>query len=80
MELEASLWESLSVMNQICKANEHMVCPVRRVSVCSVYNYSPQDIFIFPFGWGLGIWMRLGGKGVLPGDPDIVGTDMKQDP
>ena len=31
VELEASLWESLSVMNQICKANEHKVCPVRRI-------------------------------------------------
>lgn len=31
MELEASLWESLPVMNQMFKASEHKFCPVSNI-------------------------------------------------
>lgn len=71
MELEASLWESLSVMNQICKANEHTVCPVRRgYSVCSI-SIIKHKIYLYFYldgAQGEKMFFRI---------PDIVGTDMK---
>lgn len=54
MELEASLWESLSVMNQICKPMNLRSVLSGGYSVCSVCNYKHKIYLYFYLdgAWG----------------------------
>lgn len=72
MEPEARLWESLPVMNQICKLNEHKFCPVRNIRSVQCMQLETQAMFIFLFGWGLCemAFFRI---------PEVVSTDTKQE-